>query len=98
MKINQRILNLSAWLALSTLVVFPGDRMIEGTHRTEYGYPIRYFTQYHNYENESQWFMAGIYFDLLAYLFDVLIIYALLHVLFYLKNKLRAANKNSHSN
>lgn len=90
MKIHKRILNLSFWIALITIIFIPGKVYTEGSARTEFGFPIRFFTQYHTDMNESSnWFISGVKIDLLNYFFNVLIIYGVIHVLLYLKNRLK---------
>jgi hypothetical protein len=85
MKINKRIFNLSAWLALLTIILIPGK---EGALRTEFGYPFRFLIQYHNESIESKiWFIRGVNIQLLLFLFNVLIIYGLIHVVLYLNTK-----------
>jgi hypothetical protein len=90
MKINKRILNLSAWLALITIILTPGKVATEGALRTDYGYPFRFFTQFHNGADGDIWFIRGVSIELLYYFFNVLIIYGLVHVLIYLKDKVKS--------
>ena len=92
MKMRKRILNLSFWIALITIIFIPGKVYTEGSARTEFGFPIRFFTQYHTNIN-SNWFIHGVRIDLLNYFFNVLIIYGFIHVLFYCKNMLLNRNK-----
>ncbi|WP_194543307.1 hypothetical protein [Paenibacillus sp. JZ16] len=45
MRIDKSIFNISAWLALFTILVFPGKIWAEGegAPRIEYGFPFRFF-------------------------------------------------------
>lgn len=90
MTINKRIMNLSAWLAVLAILRIPGTLHTEdGPLRTEHGFPIRFFTDYHYANSEGTiWFISGIYLNVLLYLFNVLFIYAGIHVIFYIKKKL----------
>ncbi|WP_314585793.1 hypothetical protein [Paenibacillus terrigena] len=88
MRINLRILNLSAWIALLTIIIVPGKVYNAGILRTEFGFPFRFFVEYHNKMNESHvWFLRGIRIDLLYFMFDVLIIYGILHGLLYILSR-----------
>ncbi|OMF12067.1 hypothetical protein BK131_18835 [Paenibacillus amylolyticus] len=90
MKIHKRILNLSAWLAVLAILCIPGTLHTEdGPLRTEYGFPIRFFMDYHYANSEGTiWFISGIQLNVLLYLFNVLFIYAGIHVILYIKKKL----------
>lgn len=78
MKVNKRILNISFWVALLTVLFIPGDIPAEGAHRTEYGFPLRFFKQYHYELNDNKWFLQGVSIELLYYFLDVAIIYGVL--------------------
>jgi len=78
MKINKRLINLSAWVALFTILIFPGEVFTEGTNRTEYGYPFVFFTQFKNEAESTRWFIKGISISLLPYLANMVIIYLIL--------------------
>jgi len=94
MKIHLRILNLSAWIALLTLLIFPGHHATVGTSRTEFGFPFRFVTQYHNEIMEGhRWLLRGIRIDLLYFLMDVAIIYTIIHGLLYFVSKLKSRQK-----
>jgi len=87
--INYRILNVSAWLAMLAVMLIPGTAYTEGPSRTEYGFPIRFYTDYHvESPHGSIWFLSGVNIQVLSYLFNVLFIYAALHVLLYIKKRL----------
>lgn len=90
MTINKRIMNLSAWLAVLAILCIHGTLHTEdGPLRTEYGFPLRFFTDYHYANSEGTiWFISGIYLNVLLYLFNVLFIYAGIHVILYIKKKL----------
>lgn len=90
MTINKRIMNLSAWLAVLAILFIPGTLHTEdGPFRTEYGFPLRFFTDYHYANSEGTiWFISGIYLNVLLYLFNVLFIYAGIHVILYIKKRL----------
>ncbi|GAS83447.1 unknown protein [Paenibacillus amylolyticus] len=90
MKIYKRILNLSAWLAVLAILCIPGTLHTEdGPLRTEYGFPIRFFTDYHYANSEGTiWFISGISLNVLLYLFNVLLIYTGIHVILYIKKRL----------
>lgn len=78
MKVDIRILNLSYWLALLTILFFPGKVLTEGAHRIEYGFPFRFFIQYHHELNGNRWFLQGVSIQLLLYFLDVAIVYGML--------------------
>lgn len=89
MNINYRILNLSAWLATLAVVLIPGTAYTEGTPRTEYGFPFRFYTDYHHASPyDTIWFLSGVNIQVLSYLFNVLLFYAALHVMLYIKKRL----------
>ncbi|MFS0871965.1 hypothetical protein [Paenibacillus xylanilyticus] len=89
MTINYRILNVSAWLAVLAVMFIPGTAYTEDPLRTEYGFPIRFYTDYH-YEkpDDTIWFLSGVNIQVLSYLFNVLFIYAAIHVVLYIKKRL----------
>ncbi|MFX3646849.1 MAG: hypothetical protein ACE3K2_16450 [Paenibacillus sp.] len=90
MVINKRIMNLSAWLAVLAILCIPGTLHTEdGPLRTEYGFPLRFFTDYHIANSDGTiWFISGIHLNVLLYLFNVLFIYAGIHVILYIKKRL----------
>ncbi|MBX4147904.1 hypothetical protein [Paenibacillus lautus] len=84
MRIDKSIFNISAWLALFTILVFPGKIWAEGegAPRIEYGFPFRFFIKYYpDYMDSSPWFIKGVHIQLLSYFFNVLVIYWILHML-----------------
>ena len=93
MKINGRILNISAWLALFTLIFFPGREIMDGAPRTEYGFPLRYFIQYHEI-SDSKWLASSVNIQLLYYCFNVLIFYGVFLALAFIRNKMRLGKNN----
>lgn len=93
MKINKRILNLSTWLALITLLLIPGKFQTEGVQRIEFGFPIRFFTTYHNETNESLWFASTVSIKLLYFFINILIIYVVIHVILQIKNKMKTSKE-----
>lgn len=89
MKFNKRIFNLSAWLAVLAVMFIPGTAYTEGPLRTEYGFPLRFYTDYHYQQPEATtWFFSNIYVNGLLYLFNVLFIYVGIHLLLYVKKRL----------
>ncbi|PAF30376.1 hypothetical protein CHI14_16585 [Paenibacillus sp. 7516] len=89
MNINYRILNLSAWLAMLAVMLIPGTAYTEGPPRTEYGFPIRFYTEYHHASPpDTIWFLSGINIQVLSYLFNILLIYTAIHVFHYIKKRL----------
>ncbi|MCM3133499.1 hypothetical protein M3629_11885 [Paenibacillus polysaccharolyticus] len=90
MKIHKRIFNLSAWLAALAVLIIPGTLHTEGGPlRTEYGFPLRFLTDYHiSNSNGSIWFISDMHINLLVYFVNVLFIYAGIHVIVYLKKRL----------
>jgi|GEM_PF-1646786 hypothetical protein len=90
MKIHKRILNLSAWLAVLAVFLIPGTLNNNNeTLRTEYGFPLRFLTDYHvSNSNGSTWFISDMYINLLVYFVNVLLIYAGIHVIVYFKKRL----------
>ena len=87
MKVHKLILTLSFWLALLTILFIPGDVSTEGAFRTEYGFPLRFFTQYHQEMKGNRWFILGVRIELINYLFNVLIIYGVILGLKHIKTK-----------
>ncbi|OPG94428.1 hypothetical protein B2I21_31065 [Chryseobacterium mucoviscidosis] len=89
MTFNKRIFNLSAWLAVLAVIFIPGTAYTEGTLRTEYGFPLRFFTDYHYKKpDDTIWFLSNVHVNALLYLFNVLFIYAGIHVLLYVKKRM----------
>ncbi|SLK20372.1 hypothetical protein SAMN06272722_1166 [Paenibacillus sp. RU5A] len=89
MTFNKRIFNLSAWLAVLAVIFIPGTAYTEGTLRTEYGFPFRFFTDYHyKTPDDTIWFLSSVNVNALLYLFNVLFIYAGIHVLLYVKKRI----------
>ncbi len=96
MKFNNRIFNFSAWLALLTLIFFPGKVITEVVTRTEYGYPIRFFVRYHEYEiTDSKWFANSISLQILYYFIDVLIIYCVICLILFIKQWMKSEAKSN---
>lgn len=94
LNINYRILNLSAWLAMLAVVFIPGTAYTEGPPRTEYGFPFRFYTEYHHHSPpDTIWFLSGVSIQVLSYLFNVLLIYAAIHVFHYIKKRLTRSEK-----
>ncbi|MNO48745.1 hypothetical protein D3C76_390850 [compost metagenome] len=89
MKINKRILNISFWVALLTILFIPGNSPAEGANRTEYGFPMRFFTQYHHVPKENKWFIQGISIELISYFLNVAFIYALLLGVVHIYNRFK---------
>ncbi|MCL6604611.1 MAG: hypothetical protein K6T94_17245 [Paenibacillus sp.] len=87
MKINKRIFNLSAWIALIAIIFIPGRVMTDGTLRTEFGFPFRFFIQYHDIIKDSKWFANGANIQLLYYFVNV--IYGVIMGFLFLRNKFR---------
>ncbi|WP_339265750.1 hypothetical protein NYE54_20310 [Paenibacillus sp. FSL K6-1330] len=84
MRIDKRILNISAWLALLTILVFPGKIWAEGesTPRIEYGFPFRFFIKYYpDHMDSSPWFIKGVHIQLLLYFLNVMVIYWIIRML-----------------
>ncbi|MHA0858384.1 hypothetical protein [Paenibacillus sp. CMAA1364] len=54
MKIHKLILNFSLWIALLSILIIPGNIPATGAHRTEFGFPLRFFIQYHFEANENR--------------------------------------------
>jgi len=73
MELDKRIFNYSCWIALMSILIFPGNINDDGAKGIEYGFPFRFFTQYH----QDSWFIRGVHINLLYYLFNVIIIYFL---------------------
>ncbi|MGQ8872555.1 hypothetical protein [Paenibacillus sp. TSA_86.1] len=90
MKIHKKILNLSFWLAALAVLFIPGTLHTENVPlRTEYGFPLRFLTDYHISNSEgSIWFISDMHINLLVYFVNVLFIYAGIHVLVYIKKRL----------
>ncbi|PWW43480.1 hypothetical protein DET54_101157 [Paenibacillus pabuli] len=89
MTFNKRIFNLSAWIAVLAVIFIPGTAYTEGTLRTEYGFPLRFFTDYHYKKpDDTIWFLSNVYVNALLYLFNVLFIYAGIHILLYVKKRI----------
>ncbi|PQP85004.1 hypothetical protein C0Q44_11055 [Paenibacillus sp. PCH8] len=86
MNIHKRILNLSAWLAALAIFVIPGTVYTEdGPLRTEYGFPLRFFTDYHYAKpDDTIWFFSTASINILEYLLNVLIIY---NVILFIKKR-----------
>ncbi|WP_227793260.1 hypothetical protein [Paenibacillus guangzhouensis] len=79
---------------LLTILIFPGHHVTVGAARTEFGFPFRFVTQYHNEIVEGhRWFLRGIRIDLLYFLLDVAIIYVIIHGLLYFVTKLKSQKK-----
>jgi len=94
MNIHLRTLNLSAWIALLTTLIFPGHQATDGAARTDFGFPFPFITQYHNEIMEGhRWLLRGIRIDLLYFLLDVAIIYAIIHGLLYFVSKFKSQKK-----
>ncbi|OAB42333.1 hypothetical protein [Paenibacillus antarcticus] len=89
MKVHKLILNISVWIALLAILFIPGNVPTAGAHRTEYGFPLRFFTQYHYEVNENRWFLQGVSIQLLNYVINVAIIYGVILGLKHLNNKLK---------
>ncbi|MDR6723466.1 hypothetical protein J2W91_001918 [Paenibacillus amylolyticus] len=88
MKINYRILNISTWLTVLSVLLLPGKVYTEGVSRTEYGLPFRFFTQYHlGHTTGNPWFISDVFIGLGAFIIDVLMIYFFIHVGIYIKNR-----------
>jgi|SRR5690625_2183784 len=85
-----RILNLSAWLALLSVLFIPGKVYTEGSLITEYGFPFRFLTQYHNHFDKSRWLITDVNIQLLEFLFNVLFIYLCILAGGYLIRRLKA--------
>ncbi|MBR2564071.1 MAG: hypothetical protein IKE29_05565 [Paenibacillus sp.] len=90
MTIHTRILNLSAWLAVLAIFFIPGTLYTdEKTLRTEYGFPLRFLTDYHITNPEgSNWFISNMHINLLILFINILFIYAGIHVIVYIKKRL----------
>lgn len=85
MNIHKRVLNLSAWLAVLAIIIIPGKAYTEGPLRTEYGFPFRFFTDYHYAKpDDTIWFVSTVHVHILEYLLNVLIIY---NVILYIKKR-----------
>jgi len=94
MKLHLRILNLSAWIVLLTILIIPGQLVTVGALRTNFGFPFRYVTQYpHTITEGHRWFLRGIRIDLLYFILDVLIVYGIIHGLLYIISKMKATKK-----
>lgn len=78
MKVNKKVLNISFWVALLTVLFIPGNIPAEGVQRTEYGFPLRFFIHYYSESNANMWFLQGVRIELFIYLVDVAIIYGML--------------------
>ncbi|WP_366294015.1 hypothetical protein [Paenibacillus sp. AN1007] len=91
MKINLKIFNLSAWLAALAVWCLPGTIETEGGPlRTEYGFPFRFLTDYHLPNPDGAiWFISDMHINLLVYFFNILFIYAGIHVILYLKKRIK---------
>ncbi|CAI6077816.1 hypothetical protein PAECIP112173_02506 [Paenibacillus sp. JJ-100] len=90
MTIHTRILNLSAWLAVLAIFFIPGTLYTdEKPLRTEYGFPLRFLTDYHTTNPEgSNWFIFEMHINLLILFINILFIYTGIHVLIYIKKRL----------
>ncbi|MCP1132367.1 hypothetical protein NKT34_03635 [Paenibacillus polysaccharolyticus] len=90
MKIHKKIFNLSAWLAVLAVFFIPGTLNNDNEPlRTEYGFPLRFLTDYHvSNSNGSIWFISNMHINLLVYFVNVLFIYAGIHVIVYIKKRL----------
>ncbi len=90
MNIHKRILNLSAWFAVLAIII-PGRAYTEGTPRTEYGFPFRFFTDYHHAKpDDTIWYVFTVNINILEYLLNVLIIY---NVILYIKKRVDRSKK-----
>ncbi|WP_145332591.1 hypothetical protein [Paenibacillus xylanexedens] len=90
MKIHIKIFNLSAWLAVLAVFFLPGTLNNDNKIlRTEYGFPLRFLTDYHTSNSSgSTWFISDMHINLLVYFVNVLFIYAGIHVIVYIKKRL----------
>lgn len=94
--IRRRIFNLSAWLALLTILLTPGKVIIEGgdVARIEYGFPFRFIIKhYPNHMSDSlytnPWLITDIQIQLLFYLFNVLLIYGIIQNILSIRNRMK---------
>ncbi|WP_211748638.1 hypothetical protein [Paenibacillus sp. Marseille-Q4541] len=60
MRIHVFILRLSIWLALLSILFVPGTFSTDGASRTAYGFPFRFYTQYHDEADGIRWFLQGV--------------------------------------
>ncbi|WP_426333230.1 hypothetical protein ACN9MH_21925 [Paenibacillus silvae] len=90
MTIHKKIFNGSAWLALLSIFFIPGTLQTEGGPlHTEYGFPLRFLTDYHISNPEASiWFISGMHINLLVYFVNVLFIYTGLHIILYIKKRI----------
>lgn len=87
-----RRMNLSVWLATLSILFFPGEVYTDDTNgvlKTEYGFPIRFFTQYHTLINENGWLIRDVNIQMLHFLLNVIIIYYMIKGTLYLVKKFR---------
>ncbi|GAB6931114.1 hypothetical protein JCM10914A_50970 [Paenibacillus sp. JCM 10914] len=86
--VHGRTLHVSLWLALSTILMFPGTHE-SGPERAEYGFPLRFFTDYMmNSSHESTiWYIQGMNFQVGNYFLNVVLIYSVIRIAIFIKNK-----------
>ncbi len=89
MKINKRIFNLSAWLALLTILIIPGRASIDGTPMTEYGYPFQFIALFNNSTHMDKWLIKDVNIQLFYYFINVIIIYWIILGVMFVRNKLK---------
>jgi len=95
MKVNKSVLHISACLALLTIFLLPGKTIMNGAApRSEYGFPIRFYIQYHNQTNGSDWLIKSVSIQILFYLMDTVIIYSIILGLLFLIKRLRSGSIN----
>lgn len=94
--IRRRIFNLSAWLALLTILLAPGKVIIKGEDvaRIEYGFPFRFIIKYYpNHMSHSldtnPWLITDIQIQLLFYFFNVMLIYGIIHIIWTIRNRMK---------
>ena len=87
MKIHLGLLNLSAWLALITLIIVPGEITSKGIPIAKYGFPFRFYTQIHSGNVKSVWLIQGISINLLYFLLNIVFIYLLSILVWNIKEK-----------
>lgn len=96
MRIRRRIFNLSAWIALLTILIAPGKVIIKGEDvaRIEYGFPFRFFIKlYPNHMSNSldnnHWLIKDVQIQLLFYFFNVMLIYGIIHIIMTIRKKMK---------
>ncbi|KOR89722.1 hypothetical protein [Paenibacillus solani] len=93
---RRRIFNLSAWIALLTILLAPGKVIIEGEDvaRIEYGFPFRFIIKYYpnhmsNSLDTNPWLIQDIQIQLLLYFFNVMLIYGIIHIILTIRKRMK---------